>query len=959
MDYRPREFEPKWKKEWENRRVYQVSNTSDKPKFYVLDMFPYPSGSGLHVGHPLGYIASDIYARYKRLKGFNVLHPMGYDAFGLPAEQYAIQTGVHPAISTAENIKRYRQQLDNLGFSFDWDREVQTCDPAYYKWTQWIFLQLFKHFYDNRERRPRPIAELEAIFSQGGNAAIDAASSEDRIFSATEWQQMSPKAKDEVLMNYRLAYRKESFVNWCEALGTVLANDEVKDGVSERGGHPVERKPMLQWSLRITAYADRLLKDLDEVDFSEAMKRMQSNWIGRSEGAQMFFDVAGSDLKIEIFTTRPDTIFGATYMVLAPEHDWVPLLTTPDQKASVESYLNYVKSRSERERMAEVKEVTGAFLGAYAINPFTNTQIPIWIGEYVLKDYGTGAIMAVPSDDDRDWAFASKFGLEIIDVIDKSKYPGATRHDKLGIMINSGPLDGMEVPDAIELTLRQIEERGLGKRKVNFKLRDAIFSRQRYWGEPFPIVYDPEGVAHPLPDHELPLELPTQDDFKPTAGIKSPLARNEAWSQLPGGWSRETDTMPGFAGSSWYFLRYMDPRNDKEFASKQVSDYWRDVDLYIGGTEHAVGHLMYSRFWHKFLYDLGLVSTKEPYRRLVNQGMIQGVIESLFLQKEKQDGRARFVCASLAVKEEAEGKEFVKIPVHVDFVKEYGSPNSFLNLEGIRKFAEWRPEYAQAVFEGPAGVLMDGVFHPSAGGGQEELKLITASEVGKMSKSKFNVMNPDDVVAQYGADCFRMYEMFLGPVEQAKPWDTKGIDGVAKFLRRFWSLFFTRKGEFLISEDSPSREEMKILHQAIKRVTDDIERFSFNTCVSAFMIASNELQRVGGNKRAGLKEMVLLLAPFAPFTTEELCGVMGEECSVNHGKYPELDEGYLQEDMIEYPVSINGKRRAAVEFPADATSEALQQAVLELEVVQKWLEGKSVQRVVVVPKRMINIVVAE
>lgn len=958
MDYRPREFEPKWKKEWENRRVYQVSNVSDKPKYYVLDMFPYPSGSGLHVGHPLGYIASDIYARYKRLKGFNVLHPMGYDAFGLPAEQYAIQTGVHPAVSTAGNIKRYREQLDNLGFSFDWDREVQTCDPAYYKWTQWIFLQLFKHFYDNREHRPRPIAELEAIFSREGNAAVDAACSEDRVFSAAEWQQMTPKAKDEVLMNYRLAYRKESFVNWCEALGTVLANDEVKDGVSERGGHPVERKPMLQWSLRITAYAERLLKDLGEVDFSEAMKRMQSNWIGRSEGAQMFFGIAGSDLKIEIFTTRPDTIFGATYMVLAPEHDLVPLLITHDQRESVESYLNYVKSRSERERMAEVKEVTGAFLGSYAINPFTNTQIPIWIGEYVLKDYGTGAIMAVPSDDDRDWAFATKFGLEIIDVIDKSKYPGATRQDKLGIMINSGYLNGMEVPDAIELTLLHIEERGLGKRKVNFKLRDAIFSRQRYWGEPFPIVYDPAGVAHPLPDSELPLELPNQEDFKPTAGIKSPLARNEAWSKLPDGWSRETDTMPGFAGSSWYFLRYMDPHNDKEFASKQVIDYWRDVDLYIGGTEHAVGHLMYSRFWHKFLYDLGLVSTKEPYRRLVNQGMIQGVIESLYLQKEKQDGRARFVCASMAVKEEAEGKEFVKIPVHVDFVKEYGSPNSYLNLEGIRKFAEWRPEYAQAVFECPAGALMDGVFHPSAGG-QEGFKLITASEVGKMSKSKFNVINPDDVVAQYGADCFRMYEMFLGPVEQAKPWDTKGIDGVAKFLRRFWSLFFNKKGEFFVSEDSPSREEMKILHQAIKRVTDDIERFSFNTCVSAFMIASNELQRVGCSKRAVLKEMVLLLAPFAPFTTEELWRLMGEEGSVHHGKYPELDEGYLVEEMIEYPVSINGKRRAAVEFPADATPEALQQAVIELEVVQKWLEGKSIQRVVVVPKRMINIVVAE
>ena len=955
MDYRPREFEPKWKKNWEETGVYKVSNDDSRPKYYVLDMFPYPSGSGLHVGHPLGYIASDIFARYKRMKGFNVLHPMGYDAFGLPAEQYAIQTGVHPAKSTAENIQRYREQLDNLGFSFDWDREVQTCDPAYYRWTQWIFLQLFHHFYDLALDKPRPVSDLIAHFEAHGTHGLEAAGSETLSFSTAEWKAMSPREKDEVCMNYRLAYRKVSYVNWCEALGTVLANDEVKDGVSERGGHPVERKPMLQWSLRITAYAGRLLKDLDLVDFSDAMKRMQGNWIGRSEGAQMFFDVAGADFKIEIFTTRPDTIFGATYMVLAPEHDLVPLLTTPGQKAAVEEYLRYVNSRSERERIAEVKEVTGAFLGAYAINPFTQEQIPIWIGEYVLKDYGTGAIMAVPSDDDRDWAFAEKFGLPIIDVIDKSKYPGATRHDKLGIMINSGFLDGMEVPDAIEAALQVVEQRGLGKRKVNYKLRDALFSRQRYWGEPFPIVYDPEGVAHALPDSELPLLLPEVDDFQPASGMKSPLARNEAWANLPDGWTRETDTMPGFAGSSWYFLRYMDPHNAEAFADPGAIAYWRDVDLYVGGTEHAVGHLMYSRFWHKFLYDLGLTVTPEPYRRLINQGMIQGVIESIYLQKDKVGGTARFLCASMVAAEEAKGVEFVKIPVHVDYVSDYGAQHSYLGAKGVQDFVAWRPEYRDAVFETPTGTYQQGAFS----GDPKAFRMVTASEVGKMSKSKFNVINPDDVVAQYGADCFRMYEMFLGPVEQAKPWDTKGIDGVSRFLRRFWSLFFNKHSVFAVSEEAPSREELKILHQAIKRVQDDIERFSFNTCVSAFMISVNELLQKNSNKRGILDPMVRLLAPFAPFVAEELWHLLGNHGSVHHAAYPELNEDFLVEDMIEYPVSVNGKRRASVEFPADAGQEAIQAAVLGMEMIQKWLEGKQVQRVVVVPKRMINIVTAD
>ena len=957
MEYRPKEFETRCKEIWRAEKIYSVSNESERPKFYVLDMFPYPSGSGLHVGHPLGYVASDIYARYKRLKGFNVLHPMGYDAFGLPAEQYAIQTGIHPAKSTAANINRYREQLDNLGFSFDWEREVRTCAPAYYKWTQWIFLQLFDYYYDKSLSRPQPIKVLESIFEQHGSAGVHAACSEDLEFNAAEWQAMTPKEKSDVLMNFRLAYRKESYVNWCEALGTVLANDEVKDGVSERGGHPVERKPMLQWSLRITAYAERLLSDLGEVDFSDAMKRTQANWIGRSEGAQMFFDVAGSDRKIEIFTTRPDTIFGATFMVLAPEHDLVPELTTADRRQEVEAYLEYVRSRSERERMAEVKEVTGAFLGSYAINPFTQQPIPVWIGEYVLKDYGTGAIMAVPSDDDRDWAFAQKFGLEIIDVIDKSAYPGATRHDKLGVMINSGYLDGLEVPEAIEKALQDIEKQGLGKRKVNYKLRDAIFSRQRYWGEPFPIVYDTDGVAHALPEAELPLELPEQEDFQPSSGIKSPLARNTAWAVLPNGWTRETDTMPGFAGSSWYFLRYMDPTNPDAFASQQAVNYWREVDLYVGGTEHAVGHLMYSRFWHKFLYDLGKVATKEPYRRLINQGMIQGTIEQVYRLVDKTGGKARFICASLVPEKEAAGLECSKISIPIEFVKDYGTSASCLDEAGIRKLSDWRPDYREAIFEGKGWVFEHGKFTITEGSG--EIRMVTVSEVGKMSKSLHNVINPDDVVSQYGADCFRMYEMFLGPVEQAKPWDTKGIDGVYKFLRRFWGLFFDKKGDFAVSEDAPQREEWKILHQAIKRVTEDIERFSLNTCVSAFMIATNELQRIGCNKRAILQELVVLLAPFAPFVTEELWRKLGCKGSVHQATYPIFEPTYLEEDQVEYPVSINGKRRASVEFPANAGVQELEAAVLQLETIRKWIDGKTVKRVVVIPKRMINIVIDE
>jgi len=955
MDYNPREIEPKWKKYWEAQQVYRVSNDSDRPKYYVLDMFPYPSGAGLHVGHPLGYIASDIFARYKRLRGFNVLHPMGYDAFGLPAEQYAIETGIHPARSTRDNINRYREQLDNLGFSFDWSREVRTCDPRFYKWTQWIFLQLYKNYYDLDLDRAAPIEALTERFAKEGNAQVRAATTQETTFSAEAWKKMSAKEQDDILMNYRLAYRKETFVNWCEALGTVLANDEVKEGLSERGGHPVERKPMLQWSLRITAYAERLLSDLQELEWSDAMKKMQSNWIGRSEGAQLFFQLIDSEHAIEVFTTRPDTIFGATYMVLAPEHELVDQITTPEQRPVINEYLEYVKSRSERERMSEVKEVTGAFTGAYALNPFTEEQIPVWIGEYVLKDYGAGAIMAVPSDDDRDHAFATKYGLPIIDVIDKSDYPGATRQDKLGKMINSGFLNGMEVPDAIELTLQRIEEMDIGRRQVNYKLRDAIYSRQRYWGEPFPIIYDRDGVSYPMDEEELPLELPELEDFKPASAGQSPLARKEDWVNLPGGYRRETDTMPGFAGSSWYFLRYMDAGNDEAFASQRALNYWRDVDLYVGGTEHAVGHLMYSRFWHKFLYDKGWAPTREPFRKLINQGMIQGIIESIYLQRNNENGRQRFVCASMVSELERQGREFVPLLVHADFVNDYGTEESYLTREGIEKFINWRPEYRNAVFESPYGKYQGGTFTPK--GDAKDIHLITHSEVGKMSKSKYNVINPDDVVAEYGADCFRMYEMFLGPVEQAKPWDTKGIDGVSKFLRRFWSLFFNEQGALALTEEAPTGEELKVLHGAIKKVSEDIERFSFNTCISTLMVAQKELSRLKCRKRAVLRELTILMAPFAPHLAEELWQQMGEQPSVHQADFPQYDEQYLQEDAITYPISINGKKRATAEFPADASKEELEQAAVELDAIQKWVEGKSVRRVIVVPKRMINIVV--
>lgn len=948
MLYYPENIEPKWRQKWVESRLYTVENTSDKPKFYVLDMFPYPSGAGLHVGHPLGYIASDIFARYKRLKGYNVLHPMGYDAFGLPAEQYAIQTGVHPAVSTAENIKRYREQLDNIGFCYDWEREVRTCDPNYYKWTQWVFLKLFSHYYDMDKNMARPITELEATFAATGNNRVRAASSQDSVFTADDWGHMSPKEKDDVLMNYRLAYRKTGYVNWCEALGTVLANDEVKDGVSERGGHPVEKKAMMQWSLRVTAYAHRLLADLEDLEWTDALKAMQRNWIGRSEGAQLFFGVKGHEnLTIEIFTTRPDTIFGATFMVLAPEHDLVPIITTDDRKNEVSRYLDYVSSRSDVDRMADVKEVTGVFTGAYAKNPFTGKDIPVWLGEYVLKDYGTGAIMAVPSDDERDQVFARKFGLEIIDVVDKSKYPGSSLHDKTGVMINSGFLTGMEVPDAIREMYGRLEAAGIGNKKINYKLRDANYSRQRYWGEPFPIAYDTEGVAYPVEESKLPLTLPELENFQPASGGKSPLARAVDWvNQMPG-MTLETDTMPGFAGSSWYFLRYMDASNDREFASQEAITYWQDVDLYVGGTEHAVGHLIYSRFWHKFLYDLGYVPTTEPFKKLINQGMITAY--GYYAEHLRMTSDDTIFTGNSKDLDDL-SQVHVGSPIRLPYVYDYLDVQSRLTRE---KFEEYWQNTGKDYHVGGDSSKYLWVKDEQ---GTEYFTVNVVQE--KMSKSKFNVQNPDEVVKRYGADCFRMYEMFLGPIEQSKPWDTKGIDGVNRFLRKYWSLFYSDHG-WHVTDTKPTAEEYKILHTTIRKVTEDIERFSFNTCVSAFMVCVNELKRIECNKLAILSPLNVLLAPFAPFITEELWEKLGHDHSVHKADYPVFDETKMIQDTVEYPVCVNGKKRDIVQIDASMSQEEIKDIALTLDTVRKYLDGKNVQKVIVVPGRMINFVVSE
>lgn len=939
MDYQARDIEQKWRQRWEERGTYRVTNDSDRPKYYVLDMFPYPSGAGLHVGHPLGYIASDIFARYKRLRGFNVLHPMGYDSFGLPAEQYAIQTGIHPAIATEDNIAVYRRQMENLGFSFDWSREVRTSEPDYYRWTQWIFQQLFNHYYDNTADKALPIADLVARLATEGNAAVQAACADDtpRI-SAADWNAMDERAQQLFLLNYRLTFPEESFVNWCPALGTVLSNDEIKDGLSERGGHPVERKLMFQWSMRITAYADRLLEGLDHIDWPPSLKEQQRNWIGRSQGASVKFPLADDRTTlIEVFTTRVDTIYGVSFMVLAPEHELVDRITTPDQQAEVDAYRTWAASRSEIERMAEVKKVTGAFTGAYCINPFNEQPVPIYIADYVLAGYGTGAVMAVPSGDQRDWNFATHFQLPIIPILDaQGDTTQAADATKEGRYINSGMIDGLTYAEAVPKLTAWLEEQGLGRGKVQYRMRNAIFSRQRYWGEPVP-VYWVGDVPHLVPESELPLLLPAVDKYLPTTTGEPPLGRAEGW-KYNGQYHYELSTMPGWAGSSWYFYRYMDPTNTEVFASKAAIDYWQDVDLYLGGSEHATGHLLYSRFWNHFLYDMGLVPQREFAKKLINQGMIQGIIEYIYLIKPEEGDPARtFVSADRLA--EYPGVEFAQIPVHVDFVKDYGKEDSYLDAAGIEQFKTWRPDFATATFVTNA----DG-------------KLVTKSETGKMSKRYFNVVNPDDVIDRYGADCFRMYEMFLGPLEQAKPWNTNSISGVSRFLNSFWRLFY-RDGKWAVNDEAPTKEELKVLHTTIKKVTDDVERFSFNTCVSAFMVATNELNRINCHKRAILEPLLVLMAPFAVHATEELWEKLGHTSSIHQAAWPKLDEQWLVEDTITYPIAINGKTRATVDFPADISKEELEKTAPTLPDIQRYLEGVSIRKVIVVPGRMVNIVV--
>lgn len=919
MDYNFVEVEKKWRKEWAENKTYQTSIKLDQPKCYVLDMFPYPSGAGLHVGHPLGYIASDIYARFKKLKGYNVLHPMGYDAFGLPAEQYAIQTGQHPKVTTDENLERYREQLDKIGFSFDWDREVRTCDPYYYKWTQWIFAQLFKSWFNNQSQKAESIDHLIMIFENEGNASVDAACAETPIFSAQEWSSKSEKEQSDILLNYRLAYLSESMVNWCPGLGTVLANDEVINGLSERGGHPVERKLMLQWSLRISAYAERLLQGLEEIDWTDSLKEMQRNWIGKSTGASLKFNIKHSTLNLEVFTTRPDTVFGVSFMVIAPEHEYVEQLTSDEQKAAVEKYVLAAKNKSERERMADVKNVTGVFTGAYAIHPFTGKELPIWIGDYVLAGYGTGAVMAVAAHDSRDYAFAKQFNLPILPVIEGGNIEKEAYETKSGKVINSDFLNGLKVKQALKTAIWKIETEGLGEGKTNYRLRDAIFGRQRYWGEPIPMFFE-NGIPRLLDESKYPLTLPEVDEYLPTEDGDPPLGRAKDWKPENGD-HYELSTMPGWAGSSWYYLRYMDPKNDGTFASREATDYWNQVDLYIGGTEHATGHLLYARFWCKVLFDLGHISFDEPFKKLINQGMILGTSAIAYRVNDTN----KFVSKGLKDK-------YQTTPIHVDvnLVK-----NDELDLEA---FKAWRPEFVDAEFE------------------VEDGKFLCDEEVEKMSKRWFNVVNPDDIVLEHGADVLRLYEMFLGPLEQAKPWSTKGIDGVSRFIRKFWNLYHNSEGVFNIIDEKPSKEELKVLHTLIKKVQEDIENFSFNTSVSAFMVCVNELQKLKCNKRAVLKDLAIVVSSYAPFITEELWSLMGEKGSVTHASFPELNASFLVEDSHIYPVSFNGKMRFKLELPVSMNKKEIEEVVLQHEDAQKWLNGQNPKKVIVVPKRIINIV---
>lgn len=1039
MEYNFEEIEKKWQEYWRDNKIYHVDIDHNKPKFYVLDMFPYPSGAGLHVGHPLGYIASDIYARYKRLKGFNVLHPMGYDAYGLPAEQYAIQTGTHPAITTEKNINRYREQMDKIGFCYDWDREVRTSDPHYYKWTQWTFIQLFNSFYCNKCKKAKPIADLVDYFKKNGTSGLDIACTKPMSFTAAQWKMMSEREQQETLMNYRLAYLADTMVNWCPELGTVLANDEVQDGLSVRGGYPVIRKSMKQWLLRITAYAERLLEGLETLDWTESIKDVQRNWIGKSMGASVFFKVADKDINFEVFTTRADTLFGVTFMVLAPEHEMIKQLTTKEQRAAVEEYVTWAKNRSERERMSEVKKVSGVFTGSYAVNPFNGTKIPIWISDYVLMGYGTGAIMAVPAHDSRDFAFARHFNLPIIQVVAK---PGEEPSDpatwtesfdaKEGVLINSEFLNGLTVKQAILRMIEELEKLGIGKGKTNYRLRDAIFSRQRYWGEPFPIYYK-DGMPYAMDVNKLPLELPSIDAYKPTENGEPPLARAKNWVTEEG-YPIETNTMPGFAGSSGYYLRYMDPHNDKEYFSREANDYWQNVDLYIGGAEHATGHLIYSRFWNKFLFDLGLACKDEPFQKMVNQGMIQGrssIAYRVNLEKiceyavwkrlkenklglkfvrDYKEGRRRFdffcpekgliieinrmgnlerVAEPWRKYADEHGYRLLLIPL-VDIINDFEQGTDYVrqrmrefclgndvpsfiqgeeysggpifaskNLPDIEQFTdpmlvdinivhndildvnafrEWRDDLKNARFfferdkEGNKVFVCDWL-------------------IEKMSKSKFNVQNPDDLVAKYGADTLRLYEMFLGPLEQSKPWDTQGIEGTSRFLKKFWKLYSE------ISDEPATKEEMKVLHKLIKKEEEDIERISFNTVVSAFMICVNELTDMKCNKRAILEPLAIMISPYAPHIAEELWHQMGHNDSVVNQKFPEFDASNVVENTFTYPVSFNGKKRFDLELPLDIKQDEVQNAVVNAPEAKKWLEGVNIRKVIFIPKKIINIVV--
>lgn len=923
MEYNHKEIEKRWQKYWKENKIYKTEVDKNRPKYYVLDMFPYPSGAGLHVGHPLGYIASDIYSRYKRLNGFNVLHPMGYDAYGLPAEQYAIQTGQHPEITTNVNIERYREQLDKIGFCYDWDREIRTCDPKYYKWTQWAFIKMFNSYFDTKLNKAMPIEELEKHFEKYGSKDANAVSSKEIDFTAGQWNSLSEKEKYSSLMNYRMAYLGDTVVNWCPQLGTVLANDEVSEGVSVRGGYPVEQRVMYQWCLRVSAYANRLLEGLNKVDWTDSLKETQRNWIGYSEGAEMTFKVVGSDVELQIFTTRADTVFGVTFMVLAPESCYVDKIVTDSERGNVNNYIASIKHKTERERIID-KKVSGVFTGAYAVNPLTGKQIPIWISDYVLAGYGTGAIMAVPAHDSRDYAFAKQFDLPIIPLIEGCDVSNESFDAKEGKMINSESeelnLNGLEVKEAIAKTKKFIEEKGIGKVKVNYRLRDAIFSRQRYWGEPFPVYYDEDGQPRMLDESELPLVLPEVDKFLPTESGEPPLGRAKNW-KAGNGCPLELCTMPGFAGSSAYYLRYMDPDNENALVSKESNDYWRNVDLYIGGTEHATGHLIYSRFWNKFLFDYGYVCEDEPFKKLINQGMIQG--RSNFVYRIKDTNT--FVSYNLR-------KDYEVTPIHVDVNI---VSNDILDIE---KFKNWRPEFKDADF-----ILENG-------------KYICGWTIEKMSKSMFNVVNPDDIVENYGADTLRLYEMFLGPLEQSKPWDTNGIDGVNRFLKKLWALFY-KNGQLQVTDGEPSKEALKALHKLIKKVSWDIENFSYNTSISAFMICVNELTAMKCSNRSILSELLIVLTPFAPHIAEELWHSIGNVTSICDAAWPSFNEEYLKESSVTYAVSFNGKTRFNIEIPAGTAKEEVEKIALANPASSKWMEGKTPKKIIVVPNKIVNIVI--